>query len=68
MTKKQICLSKVFSLAVDGGCSNAYRIILNEFERMPIEMKKVEITFNDIYEALKPVSKKWEKEIEEVVG
>lgn len=68
MTKKQIVLRDIFAAAVDGGNSNAFAIIMGRFERMPIEAKRLEITFNDIYEAMKPLSREWDKEIEEAIG
>ena len=56
----------MFELAVDGGCSNAYAIVLRAFEQLPIEAKRVTVTLDDIYKALEPLAKQWEKRIEEV--
>lgn len=64
---KQILLTSIFETAVDGGSSNAYRYILRALELLPVEAKKITVTLEDVYKAMKPLSKKWEKEIDKVV-
>jgi hypothetical protein len=61
-------LNKIFAIAVDGANSNAYGYLLMAFESMPVEAKKINVSLGNIYNALKPLSKKWEKEIDKVIG
>ena len=67
MTKKQLILQDIFEMGVDGRNSNAYELVIKALERLPIEAKRIEITFNDVYEALKPLSDIWDKQIEEEI-
>jgi len=64
LNDKQYLLKEIFSKAVDGSCSNAYGVILNVLNSLPLEAKRVQFSLNDIKQALKPLSNKWEKEID----
>lgn len=67
MNKKEKMLKSLFAVAVDGGCSNAYELIIRVMEQMPVEAKKVPFTLLELHNALLPLSKKWEKEIKKVI-
>lgn len=60
-------LKKWLATAVDGGCSNAYRVLLNN---LPVELvlKGKDIKAADLVIALHELEAKWEKEIEKVIN
>ncbi len=65
MTKKQKVLRLIMETGIDGASGNAYRRVMNCIEKMPDDTKKyTEFTLNDLYEALRVASTKWEKEID----
>lgn len=57
-------LKKVFMSAVDGGCSNAFRPILENLREIPNEKR---ISVGQLRGILCACSDKWEKEIDKVV-
>lgn len=68
MTEKEKMLNAIFATAIDGGNVNAYRILISSFESLPAEIIKTQVSLENICNSLKPLSKKWEKEIDEVIG
>lgn len=68
MTDKQKALKSIFEGSVDGGCSNVYGVIIGIMNNLPIEAKGVTFTLNDLMVVLKPLSNKWDKEIEKYLS
>ena len=68
MNKKSKLLEGIFAPAVDGGCSDAYRIVLLTLGGLPIEAKRISFTLNELYQALLPLSDKWQKEIDKATS
>lgn len=60
-------LKKWLATAIDGGCSNAYAVLLNNDEQiLPIINEK--ITIRELIPILSSLSDKWEKEIIKVIS
>lgn len=68
MTTKEKFLRSLFEPAVDGGCSDAYMVILRTMQQLPIEAKKISFTLQELNNVLRPLSRKWQKEIDKVTG
>jgi len=64
---KRYILEKIFEKGVDGNNSNAYGIVVAGMDRLPLEVSRIEISMQDLKMVLWKLSKKWDKEIDEVI-
>ncbi len=65
MTNKQKALRSLISVGVDGANCDAFLPIYRLIEKQPVEAKRVTFTLEELYNALKFNSNKWQKQISE---
>jgi len=65
MNKRE--LKKWLSTAIDGGCSDAYMVLLNNFN-LDVHLGQTSIRMIDLLDCLSDLSKKWQSEISKVTG
>ena len=67
LTDQKKILKAIFSVGVDGNNANAYYILNKYMDKLPVEAKKLIFTLPALKSVLSELSKKWDKEIDEII-
>ena len=65
---KQRLLKEILEPAIEFNSCNVYQEIINSILSLPVELKNEKVSINQLYKALIPLSKKWDKGIDKVIG